>query len=139
MERGLLWLPLLLFFFWLTSLGTKEYQKLQIYQQWAQQFDLAKYDIYAVLGIKENLISWGQASPKQIINLETFCLDQIKQIYLVVDDKVITEKQLPKKGKPFIYFQLKNTENMIKIPFTEINLAAQWTQYLIEKLLNIKS
>lgn len=52
MERGLLWLPLLVLFFWLAWSGKKEYDKVQAYQAWAEQFDKSKYDIYSVLGKK---------------------------------------------------------------------------------------
>ena len=53
MERGLLWLPLLFAFFWLAWQGSREFKKVQAYQEWALSFDKAKYDIYAVLGQKD--------------------------------------------------------------------------------------
>lgn len=133
MERGLLWLPLLITFFWLAWLGTREYQKIEVYQQWAKEFDQAKYDIYSVLGYKEKIITWGKASPKKIINLESFSLANIKTISLLVNNQIITDSNLPKKGKPFIQFEIKNSEKIIKIPFTEIDLAAKWTEYLIKQ------
>lgn len=56
MEHGLLWLPLLAAFFWLAWQGSQEYQKIEAYRTWAEQFDKAKYDIYAVLGKKVTLL-----------------------------------------------------------------------------------
>ncbi len=52
MTRGLIWLPLLAIFIGLAWAGWNEYQKLEAYRAWAEQFDRAKYDIYAVLGQK---------------------------------------------------------------------------------------
>ena len=59
MERGLLWLPLLVVFIWLAWSGWNEYQKVEAYKIWAANFDNAKFDIYSVLGVKERQITWG--------------------------------------------------------------------------------
>ena len=45
MERGLLWLPLLGIFIWLSWAGWNEYQKLEAYRAWAESFEKSKYDI----------------------------------------------------------------------------------------------
>lgn len=87
MEHGLLWLPLLAAFFWLAWQGSQEYQKIEAYRTWAEQFDKAKYDIYAVLGKKGNSITWGKPTPQGPIKLETFSLDDVEEIRLVVDEK----------------------------------------------------
>ena len=41
MERGLLWLPLLGVFIWLSWAGWNEYQKLEAYRAWAESFELS--------------------------------------------------------------------------------------------------
>ncbi len=133
MERGLLWLPLLITFFWLAWLGTREYQKIEVYQEWAKEFDQAKYDIYSVLGYKEKMITWGKPSHKKMVNLESFSLGDIKTISLLVNNQVIPNRNLPKKGKPFIQLEFENSAKIVKIPFTEIDLAAKWTEFLIKQ------
>jgi hypothetical protein len=80
MERGLLWLPLLVAFFWLAWQGSQEFKKLQAYQIWAEQFERAKYDIYAVLAQKGNDITWGKPTTKGPIELETFSLLDVQEI-----------------------------------------------------------
>lgn len=62
MEYGLLWLPLLIIFFWLAWSGKNEYQKLEAYRQWAENFDQTKYDIYAIIGVKQKQITWGKTN-----------------------------------------------------------------------------
>jgi hypothetical protein len=60
MERGLMWLPLLALFGWLAWAGWREFQKVEAYEAWAQDFDRHKYDIYAVLGQKDDRLVWGK-------------------------------------------------------------------------------
>ncbi len=130
MERGLLWLPLLLFFVGLAWVGWYEYQKVETYQRWSQAFDQAKYDIYAVLGQKGKLLTWGQPGRKHPRNLTTFSLDTVSQIELQVDHQGVNPENLPTKGKPSLIFQFSQDNSRIEIPFTDISLAKRWWQYL---------
>ncbi|MBW4561156.1 MAG: hypothetical protein KME32_08330 [Mojavia pulchra JT2-VF2] len=131
MERGLLWLPLLAMFFWLAWQGSKEYQKVEAYRAWAEQFERAKYDIYAVLGQKGNNITWGKPTPKGPIKLKTFSLLDVRQVTLLVDDKVVGVETPPEKGRKIeLEFLFSESANSVRIPFTEIPLAAEWGKYL---------
>ncbi|MEO1691274.1 MAG: hypothetical protein AAFR63_07055 [Cyanobacteria bacterium J06631_6] len=137
MERGLLWLPLLVAFFWLAWSGWNEYQKLEAYKVWAEDFDNAKFDIYAVLGKKAQQITWGKPTRKGMVELKSFSLDNVEDINLLIDnqpydqallDSVVPE-ELAQKGKTALEFCLSDQES-IKIPFTDVVLAAKWYQYL---------
>ncbi|OYE00295.1 hypothetical protein [Nostoc sp. 'Peltigera membranacea cyanobiont' 232] len=140
MERGLLWLPLLVMFFWLAWQGSKEYQKVEAYRTWAEQFERAKYDIYSVLGQKSNNITWGKPTPKGPIRLETFSLLDVKQVHLLVDDKSVNMENAPDKGRSIeLEFIFSESTNSIRIPFTEIPLAAQWGKFLQELLQDLHS
>ena len=130
MERGLLWLPLLVAFIWLAWSGWNEYQKLEAYKLWAEEFENAKYDIYAVLGKQNRDLTWGKPTRKGMVDLETFALDNVKAINLLVSDRQINLDNLPTKGKPALEFVLVNSDKSLKIPFTDISLAAKWFQYL---------
>lgn len=137
MERGLLWLPLLVAFFWLAWQGSREYQKLEAYRIWAEQFDKSKYDIYAVLGLKEQNITWGKPTPKGLINLATFSLLDVKEIRLLVDDKVVEVENFPRKGRLIELEFITSESASIRIPFTEVPLAANWCKYLQGVLLGL--
>jgi len=138
MERGLLWLPLLIAFFWLAWQGSKEYQKVEAYRNWAEQFERAKYDIYAVLGQKGNNLTWGKPTPKGPINLETFSLLDVKEINLLVNDTIVNIEMPPTKGRAIdLEFIIAETAKSIRVPFTEIPLAAQWAKYLQGALQNL--
>jgi hypothetical protein len=130
MERGLMWLPLLGMFIWLAKAGYDEYHKLEAYRSWAEGFDRSKYDIYAVMGMKDREISWGKPTKAEPRDLQTFSLDRIYSIRLVVDNLPVDLEKLPSKGKKInLQFQLQDSED-INIPFTEVPLAAEWTKFL---------
>ena len=137
MARGLLWLPLLLVFIWLTWSGWNEYQKLEAYKVWAQDFDNAKFDVYAVLGRKGDRIVWGKPTRKGMVEIENFSLNDVTQIELRSGDRIIDadEENLPNKGKPSLEFNLSDRES-IRIPFTDVSLAAKWCNYLREAKQN---
>ncbi len=131
MARGLFWLSLLVVFFILAWSGWNEYQKLEAYRQWAENFDQAKYDIYAIIGVKGKEITWGKPGRSIPDTLPKFLLNDIDKIELLVNDKSVDLANLPNKGKPVIVFNFINkNQSSIKIPFTEIDLAVKWVNYL---------
>lgn len=139
MERGLLWLPLLFAFFWLAWSGWNEYQKIEAYRNWAGEFERAKYDIYSVLGQKDTDLTWGRPTRKGPINLQTFSLKDVQSIRLLVDEKMVNLEELPNKGRAItIEFVLSQPAASIKVPFTEIPLAAEWGKFLQKELQRLR-
>ena len=130
MERGLLWLPLLLLFIWLTWSGWNEYQKLEAYKVWAQDFDNAKFDIYAVLGKKDRQLTWGKPTRQGVVDLDSFSVDDVEEIKLLVGDRLVDLDNLPSRGQPTLEFTFNNEKPTLKIPFTDITLAAKWLKYI---------
>ena len=133
MERGLLWLPLLVIFTWLAWQGRNEFQKVQAYENWAKQFERSKYDIYAVLGQKGSDLTWGKPTPKGIIDLKTFSLKNVRSLDLVVDEKVVSLETPPNKGTSALKFILADGET-VRVPFTQVSLAVDWAKYLQQEL-----
>ena len=133
MERGLLWLPLLGVFIWLAWAGWNEYQKLEAYRAWAESFEKAKYDIYAVLGLNGNNITWGKPTRRGPVNLQTFSLQDVRSLQLLVNNQSVEIDRLPSQGMVVLEFVFSDSKN-IKIPFTDIDLALNWSQYLQQKL-----
>ena len=139
MERGLLWLPLLAVFIGLAWSGWNEYQKVEAYQAWAKNFDKAKYDIYAVLGLHNGEITWGKPTRKGPIALQTFSLNDVESIQLLVDGQTVDVKMPPEKGKVIaLEFLMKPSTPPVQVPFTEISLASQWGEYLQQELKKIQ-
>ncbi len=126
-----MWLPLLGAFIWLARAGATEYQKLETYKRWAVGFDRYKYDIYSVIGIKDRQLSWGKPNKKEVQDVQTFNLDRVNQVQLVIDNKLIDVNQLPVSGKKInLQFQFIDTEDLTNIPFTEILMASEWANFL---------
>jgi hypothetical protein len=139
MERGLLWFPLLAVFFWLAWSGWSEYQKIEAYRNWAQQFERAKYDIYAVLGQKGSDLTWGKPTRQGPVNLQTLSLKQVQSIRLLVDEQAVELETPPAKGRAVtLEFLLKEPPTSIKVPFTEIPLAADWGTFLQKELQRLR-
>lgn len=138
MIHGLLWLPLLVFFFWITWAGWNEYQKVETYKQWATQFERAKYDIYAALGQKDDTLTWGLPTRTGIIDLQTAQLDQIRTIDLLTkSDQAFnqTVKGTAKKSEAVIQLNLEDG-NTPQIPFTDVDMAKQWSGFLAQQTTN---
>ncbi len=147
MIKGLLWFPLLAVFIWLAWAGWNEYQKVEAYRIWAHQFQHAKYDIYAVLGQNGNEITWGKPTRKGPMNLETFSLETVDSIQLVVDGQSVDrqsadgewldETHLPQNARKIhLEFQVSDRP-AICIPFTELKLAVQWLRHLTPPSLDL--
>jgi hypothetical protein len=142
MERGLLWLPLLVIFIWLAWQGRKEFQKVEAYQNWAKQFERSKYDIYAVLAQSGSNLTWGKPTPKGLIDLQTFSLKDVKSIDLIVDEQQVSLETPPGKGRVIALEFTFSSDAIVRIPFTEIPLAVDWAKHLqgeLQKLQRLPS
>ncbi|MGB2924340.1 MAG: hypothetical protein WBB82_03485 [Limnothrix sp.] len=139
MVRGLLWLPLLAMFIGLAWAGWAEYRKIEEYKLWADNFDQAKYDLYSVIGYRNGQITWGKATRKGMVDLETVAIAQLSSINLEVDQQSLPEfdlENLPEKGKAALILNYKDKQDSTTIPFTQIDLAAKWVNYL-QKFVNL--
>lgn len=147
MVRGLLWLPLLAVFIGLAWAGWNEFQKLEAYRLWAQQFEHAKYDIYAVLGQQGSDLTWGKPTRSEPINVQTFSLQQVQAICLRINEQVVdlvelrnvSENSDMAKGQIFLEFRLLNSDAMIRIPFTDRSIAIRWGKHLQQDLQQLQS
>lgn len=138
MERGLLWLPLLTVFIGLTWAGWREYQKLQVYEDWAKGFERSKYDIYAALGQKGDQLTWGQPTASGLINCQTLALNDLQDLQLWVNGEVASRDEPPQGKTVFLALQVKGNTEPVKIPFTDAQLAKEWGNYLNQEWLQSK-
>ncbi|MGF1486544.1 MAG: hypothetical protein ACFBSE_05460 [Prochloraceae cyanobacterium] len=134
MERGLLWLPLLAIFFWLAWSGWNEYQKVEAYRIWAANYERTKYDIYSIVGQKNKEITWGKPTRSGPVDLQTFSLDEVEKINLLVDRQAVDLENPGDRGSVAVEFQFKSERDLISVPFTQISLAAEWVKYLRQEL-----
>lgn len=130
MTRGLLWLPLLAIFIGLAWAGWSEYQKLESYKAWAAGFDHAKYDIYAVLGLKGDQLTWGKPTRRGPIELQHCRLTEVTSVHVIGDERSLDWDNPPARVKR-VSLQLGFTAApTVSIPFTEVGLAIRWARFL---------
>ncbi|NJK74948.1 MAG: hypothetical protein HC942_13920 [Microcoleus sp. SU_5_6] len=134
MERGLMWLPLLAIFISLAWAGWNEYQKLEAYRVWAEKFDRAKYDIYAVLAQQGDNLTWGKPTRSGPVNLQTFSLKNVQSLRLLVNGAVVDLENPPNSGSAIALEFLLKDAAAVQVPFTEVALAAQWGKHLQQEL-----
>lgn len=129
MERGLLWLPLLGIFLTLALWGWRAYRQVETYREWAKDFDTAKYDAAAVLGLKGREIAWGTPSRHGPKNVERRSLSAIQAIQLRIGDRTFTwpPESLPEKGRRIALELLPEKE---AIAFTDLRMAIAWWKKL---------
>ncbi|BAY52866.1 hypothetical protein NIES2134_120540 [Thermostichus vulcanus NIES-2134] len=135
MNHGLLWLPLLAVFIVLVGLGWVEYRKLEHYRQWAQQFEASKYDIAAVVGQQGDRLTWGEPTPKGIVDLQTCNLSTVQSIWVERGNQRLETEATPTKGRVYLVLQTYTGEHY-RIPFTELPLALAWRDRLQPQLTN---
>lgn len=139
MARGLLWLPLLAIFIGLAWAGWNEYQKIEAYKTWAESFDRAKYDVYAVLGLKGDALTWGTPTRKGPVALQTLSLSHAKGLDVVVDGVPLSESDSPPKVNAIaLRIEMKDGSTM-DIPFTEIDLTRRWATFLQREFTFLRS
>ena len=136
MERGLLWLPLLVIFFWLAWSGWNEYQKIESYKLWAKQFERHKYDIYAVLGQQGDCLTWGKPTRKEPKDLQTVSFEAVERIRFRIDSKFFDEQdaEFPLNPKKIFLELVLKTGEMPSIRFTDVDIAAGWYRFLSDRL-----
>ena len=135
MARGLMWLPLLAIFFGLAWAGWNEYRKLEAYKVWAAQFERAKYDIYAVLGQQDTLLTWGMPTRNGVVDAAVLDLNAVEALGMEVDGLSIDPEKLPEKGRFSLSFLLKEGGSE-RIPFTDGDIARRWFDFLSENFLS---
>ncbi|MGB7415061.1 MAG: hypothetical protein WA902_12715, partial [Thermosynechococcaceae cyanobacterium] len=112
-------------------LGWQEYQKVENYRAWAEQFERSKYDIYAVLGQSGETLTWGRPTRKGPVDLKRCSFAEIDAVQLRIDEQVVDWQQPPTEGKK-ISIELITAEQPMQIPFTDVEIAADWAKYLTQ-------
>jgi hypothetical protein len=155
MLHGLLWFPLLFFFIGLATAGWNEYRKVETYRIWGESFDQAKYDLYSVIGLGPDQITWGTPSRRGPENLQTLALDDIQSIAVDLDGRSLSLDQLRQQpelaDQKFKTIQLaiqtaprvqepseplaEPLATRIAIRFTDIALACSWANRISQRMV----
>ncbi|MEB3230273.1 MAG: hypothetical protein VKJ64_04630 [Leptolyngbyaceae bacterium] len=126
MIHGLMWFPLLAIFIGLAWAGWNEYQKVEVYRQWATGAERAKYDIRAALKQEKGVLIWGTPSRSGILELQTLAMDEVKATTVKVDDHPIDLDRPPNRSSSIVLELDVSGSDTRRIPFTDVTLAIQW-------------
>jgi len=72
MAHGLLWIPLLLVFLLLTSLGWLERRRQRLFRDWAAGAELAKLDAAGAARLVNGMVSWATFEAGQFRESDAF-------------------------------------------------------------------
>jgi hypothetical protein len=143
MLHGLLWFPLLFFLVGLTIAGWNEYRKVETYRLWGQDFDQAKYDLYSVIGLGADRLTWGQPSRRGPENLQSLALNEIQTVTLDLDrrrfslDELRQQPELADQRFKLIELMIQPaqpTSPAIAIRFTDLALACSWAKQISQRI-----
>lgn len=126
MLHGLLWFPLLGLFIWLAWAGRREFRQVEAYRIWAGNFETAKYDNLAVLGLQGDRLTWGKPTPAGPCDCQDLALSADLDVELWVDgDRCDLEAALA-SGRRAELRLLAPEHSKATIPFTNPELARNW-------------
>lgn len=134
MVRGLLWLPLLAVFIGLAWAGWREFRKVETYQTWAQDYEQAKYDILAVIGVAGDTLTWGLPTPDGPKHLNHFDLKTVEEVTLWANGQPLESPSKSQKPNQRCSLQFTLPDSTIEIPFTDLSIAANWCTYLQKRI-----
>jgi hypothetical protein len=126
MLHGLLWFPLLGLFIWLAWAGRREFRQVEAYRTWAGNFDTAKYDNLAVLGLKGDRLTWGQPTPAGPCDCQERTLTPDLGVELWVDGDRRDLEAAVASGRRAELRLLASDCPVASIPFTNPELARNW-------------
>jgi len=111
-------------------------KKIESYKRWSEQFERHKYDIYAVLGQKDDRLTWGKPTRKDPLDIQTVTFQDIARIRFRIDSKFFDEKdaEFPLNAKKISLELVLKTGEMPSIRFTDIDIAAAWYRFLSDRL-----
>ncbi len=83
MSHGLAWLPLLLVFVLLTSLGWLERRRQRLFREWAEGAELAKLDSCGAARLSDGVLSWASFEAGALKPQGEFVIKQLELVELL--------------------------------------------------------
>ena len=131
MMHGLLWLPLLLVFVLLTSLGWLERRRQNLYRLWAEGSELAKLDGSGAAKLKEGLLIWSSFEAGSFKEKDKFEINSLELIELMALSS--GEAPLTNESQGQCRLRLIGCGKEIDVPFADADRAREWMNQLMRK------
>lgn len=131
MGHGLLWIPLLLVFLLLTSLGWLERRRQRLFRDWAAGAELAKLDAAGAARLLDGVLSWATFEAGDFRELGTF---EIKQLELTELLSLRSgEAPLTEESQGACRLRLVGGGMQKDLPFSDAERARRWMNELMAR------
>lgn len=131
MMHGLLWLPLLLVFVLLTSLGWLERRRQRLFREWAEGAELAKLDGCGAARLVDGLLTWSTFEAGQLKPQGTFVIKQLELVELLALGS--GEAPLTEEAQGACRLRLVGGGEQKDLPFSDAERARRWIQELMSR------
>jgi hypothetical protein len=131
MGHGLLWIPLLLVFLLLTSLGWLERRRQRLFRDWAAGAELAKLDAAGAARLVDGVLSWTTFEAGQFRDSDSF---EIKQLELTELLSLRSgEAPLTEESQGACRLRLVGGGQQKDLPFSDAERARRWMNELMAR------
>lgn len=131
MIHGLLWLPLLLVFVLLTSLGWLERRRQRLFREWAEGAELAKLDGCGAARLVDGLLTWSTFEAGQLKPQGSFVIKQLELVELLALGS--GEAPLTEESQGACRLRLVGGGEQKDLPFSDAERARRWIHELMAR------
>ncbi|WP_043368691.1 hypothetical protein [Cyanobium sp. PCC 7001] len=131
MIHGLLWLPLLLIFVLLTTLGWLERRRQHLFRAWAEGAELAKLDGCGAARLVDGVLSWSTFSAGQLAEKDRFVIKQLELVELLALGS--GEAPLTEEAQGACRLRLVGGGEQKDLPFSDAERARRWMAELMAR------
>lgn len=131
MNHGLIWLPLLLVFVLLTSLGWLERRRQQLFREWAEGAELAKLDACGAARLRDGLLSWSRFEAGRFQNEGEFVIKTLELVELLSLGS--GEAPLTEESQGACRLRLVGGGQQKDLPFSDAQRARRWIEELMAR------
>ena len=131
MMHGLLWLPLLLVFALLTSLGWLERRRQRLFREWADGAELAKLDGCGAARLVDGLLTWSTFEAGKLQPQGSFVIKQLEMVELLALGS--GEAPLTEESQGACRLRLVGGGEQRDLPFSDAERARRWIDELMAR------
>ena len=131
MIHGLLWLPLLLVFVLLASLGWLERRRQHLFREWADGAELAKLDGCGAARLVDGVLTWSTFEAGKLQPKGSFVIKQLELVELLSLGS--GEAPLTEESQGACRLRLVGGGEQKDLPFSDADRARRWIQELMAR------
>ncbi|MFQ6537604.1 MULTISPECIES: hypothetical protein [Aphanothece] len=131
MSHGLLWLPLLLVFVLLTTLGWLERRRQHLFREWAEGSELAKLDGCGAARLLDGVLSWSSFEAGKLVVRDSFVIKQLELVELLALGS--GEAPLTEEAQGACRLRLVGGGQQKDLPFSDAERARRWIDELMAR------